>query len=240
MNSRSNNALHSGYWQQNTYEVYDDDVPYGRIHVSSISFVPRSTSAFVGPMGPFGSIQDRAYMTPALARATSQPPMQTLGRHADTNMPRDVHPRPRFTYQSPRTTNPISSANDQNKGVEKLRREVYNPGEQRLNLYNNNDHDSRAKSQEKRNNEDGKRCAVCLEDFEPREMVTLTPCDHMFHEDCIVPWVKSRGQCPVCRFVIGGPTNEREGGRMSNNGGLRNEAFEREFMSFIRAMEGRG
>ncbi|KAI3735934.1 hypothetical protein L6452_15461 [Arctium lappa] len=239
MNSRTNNILHTGYWQQHTYDV-DDDVSYDRIHVSSISLVPCSTTPdVVGSMGPFGSIQDRAaYMMPALARATSQPPMQNLPRH--TNMPRDVHPRPRFTHQSPMTANPISTGNDQNNGVEKLRREVYNPGVQRLSLYDNDDYNSRAKSQETRNNEDGKRCSVCLDDFEPREMVTLTPCNHMFHDNCIVPWVKSRGQCPVCRFVIGDPTKEREGGRTSDNGGLRNEAFEREFMSFIRAMEARG
>ncbi|KVH88390.1 E3 ubiquitin-protein ligase RNF165-like [Cynara cardunculus var. scolymus] len=237
MNSRTNNTLNMGYWQQHTYEVYDD-VPYDRIHVSSISLVPRSMPAVGSPMGPFGSIQDRAYMMPSFTRAMSQPPMQNLPR--DTNMPRDVHPRPRFTHQSPRAINPISTGNDHNNGVEKLRREVYNPGVQRLSQYNNDDYKSRAKSQESRNNEDGKRCAVCLDDFEPRETVTLTPCHHMFHDNCIVPWVKSRGQCPVCRFVIGDPTNEREGGRTSNNGGLRNEAFEREFMAFIRTMEARG
>ncbi|GMH07301.1 hypothetical protein Nepgr_009141 [Nepenthes gracilis] len=50
--------------------------------------------------------------------------------------------------------------------------------------------------------EDAKRCAVCLEDFEPRCELTVTPCGHMFHEECIVPWAKSHGQCPVCRSVF--------------------------------------
>lgn len=54
----------------------------------------------------------------------------------------------------------------------------------------------------KKLDEEGKRCAVCLEDFKGGEEVMLTPCDHMFHEDCIVPWVKSHGQCPVCRSVF--------------------------------------
>ncbi|CAA0813933.1 RING/U-box superfamily protein [Striga hermonthica] len=47
-----------------------------------------------------------------------------------------------------------------------------------------------------------KRCAVCLDDFDSKQFVTITPCNHMFHEDCIVPWVKIQGKCPVCRFVI--------------------------------------
>lgn len=35
---------------------------------------------------------------------------------------------------------------------------------------------------EMENDENSKRCAVCLEDFEPRQEVMLTPCRHMFHE----------------------------------------------------------
>ena len=49
--------------------------------------------------------------------------------------------------------------------------------------------------------EDLKRCAICLEDFE-REEVVVTPCNHMFHEECIIPWVNGNDQCPVCRSAI--------------------------------------
>ncbi|CUA70941.1 protein binding protein [Rhizoctonia solani] len=62
-------------------------------------------------------------------------------------------------------------------------------------------------------------CAVCKDSFkyeppepnpsqpqsnetpEPQEAVTL-PCKHSFHVECIEPWVKVKGTCPVCRFEL--------------------------------------
>ncbi|THH26974.1 hypothetical protein EUX98_g7219 [Antrodiella citrinella] len=52
-----------------------------------------------------------------------------------------------------------------------------------------------------------KDCAVCKDQFQlgtedPSEQVVITlPCKHPFHEGCIVPWLKSSGTCPVCRYV---------------------------------------
>ncbi|ORY97783.1 hypothetical protein BCR43DRAFT_523899 [Syncephalastrum racemosum] len=42
-------------------------------------------------------------------------------------------------------------------------------------------------------------CAVCKEEFEIHETVTELPCAHLFHDDCIKPWLKVNGTCPVCR-----------------------------------------
>ncbi len=50
-----------------------------------------------------------------------------------------------------------------------------------------------------------KECAVCKDTFEPTNEVLTLPCNenpkyrHTFHEDCIVPWLKQNGTCPVCR-----------------------------------------
>ncbi|TFK19980.1 hypothetical protein FA15DRAFT_673954 [Coprinopsis marcescibilis] len=51
-------------------------------------------------------------------------------------------------------------------------------------------------------------CAVCKEQFrleteDPAEQVVIKlPCKHPFHEPCIIPWLKSSGTCPVCRFAL--------------------------------------
>lgn len=53
-----------------------------------------------------------------------------------------------------------------------------------------------------------KDCAVCKEQFQlntedPDEQVVVTlPCKHPFHEPCIMPWLKSSGTCPVCRYQL--------------------------------------
>lgn len=99
----------------------------------------------------------------------------------------------------------ILTPEEQEESLKKLKREIYNPAAkkimQRLSLYYR-EKNVKSSSNEKETDEDGKNCAICLEDFEPRQIVMLTPCNHMFHEECIVPWVKSHGQCPVCRFAI--------------------------------------
>lgn len=52
-------------------------------------------------------------------------------------------------------------------------------------------------------------CAVCKEPFvldaEAREM----PCKHIYHGDCILPWLSIRNSCPVCRHQL--PTDTRGG-----------------------------
>ncbi|KAK4744706.1 hypothetical protein SAY87_011018 [Trapa incisa] len=46
-------------------------------------------------------------------------------------------------------------------------------------------------------------CAVCLNEFEDHEALRLlTKCDHVFHPDCIDPWLSSHTTCPVCRTKL--------------------------------------
>ena len=46
-------------------------------------------------------------------------------------------------------------------------------------------------------------CAVCKEDFvapAPNDLlIRVLPCGHVFHDDCIVPWLKRVASCPICR-----------------------------------------
>eukprot|EP00123_Amoebidium_parasiticum_P020169 comp44013_c0_seq1/m.47491 comp44013_c0_seq1/g.47491 ORF comp44013_c0_seq1/g.47491 comp44013_c0_seq1/m.47491 type:complete len:343 (-) comp44013_c0_seq1:422-1450(-) len=49
---------------------------------------------------------------------------------------------------------------------------------------------------------DKKECAVCMDAWGAGEVGKKLPCDHLFHNDCIVPWLKAHGTCPVCRLKL--------------------------------------
>ncbi|MED6199945.1 hypothetical protein PIB30_080587 [Stylosanthes scabra] len=170
---------------------------------------------------------------------------------------RSSNPRFRETFPQspprPATTIEVPSPqveNSESMALSKLKKEVYNPAPKRLarklGLYyrgnSNNNGSNGIREREKDKDEEGKSCAVCLEDFEAKEEVMVTPCNHMFHEGCIVPWVTSKGQCPVCRFVI----IERVRGNnlypaSFNSSNIANlepsEVIAGELLSILRAME---
>ncbi|KAJ8270073.1 hypothetical protein GJAV_G00110030 [Gymnothorax javanicus] len=47
-------------------------------------------------------------------------------------------------------------------------------------------------------------CPVCKEDYSMGESVRQLPCNHLFHNDCIVPWLEQHDTCPVCRKSLSG------------------------------------
>uniref|UniRef100_A0A7C9CD13 RING-type E3 ubiquitin transferase n=1 Tax=Opuntia streptacantha TaxID=393608 RepID=A0A7C9CD13_OPUST len=51
-------------------------------------------------------------------------------------------------------------------------------------------------------------CAICKDEVSGEEMVRQLPCLHYYHGDCIVPWLKMRNTCPVCRHEL--PTDDPE------------------------------
>lgn len=55
------------------------------------------------------------------------------------------------------------------------------------------------------------QCAICFDDYAQDEGdVRKLPCNHLFHEKCIFPWLKSNATCPVCRARMPNANAENE------------------------------
>lgn len=140
---------------------------------------------------------------------------------------------------------------EQEQVLKKLKKEIYDPAPnynktmkfppRKVSLYYR-DLNRDLNYNVNKGHEEGKRCAICLEDFEARDEVMLTPCNHMFHEECIVPWVKNHGQCPICRFVfcerlrVNGSRLSRESGNRVTTLPVDHGLFEGELLSLIQAV----
>ena len=51
-------------------------------------------------------------------------------------------------------------------------------------------------------------CAVCKDEFNIGEECLSMPCNHYFHGNCLLPWLKERNSCPVCRYEL--PTDDKD------------------------------
>ena len=47
--------------------------------------------------------------------------------------------------------------------------------------------------------DDGHECAICLLHYSVGEMVRQLPCQHLFHAECLSPWLRDHMTCPICR-----------------------------------------
>eukprot|EP01095_Lingulamoeba_sp_RSL-Kostka_P007293 TRINITY_DN2308_c0_g1_i1.p1 TRINITY_DN2308_c0_g1~~TRINITY_DN2308_c0_g1_i1.p1 ORF type:complete len:143 (-),score=35.03 TRINITY_DN2308_c0_g1_i1:69-497(-) len=45
-------------------------------------------------------------------------------------------------------------------------------------------------------------CSICLEEFKLNEYARKIPCNHFFHDNCIVEWLTSHNTCPLCKYEL--------------------------------------
>ncbi|XP_057446687.1 E3 ubiquitin-protein ligase RING1-like [Lotus japonicus] len=53
---------------------------------------------------------------------------------------------------------------------------------------------------------DSAQCAVCKDIFGLGDTAKQMPCKHIYHADCILPWLEMHNSCPVCRHEL--PTDD--------------------------------
>ncbi|XP_078403790.1 E3 ubiquitin-protein ligase RNF128-like isoform X2 [Cetorhinus maximus] len=49
---------------------------------------------------------------------------------------------------------------------------------------------------------DADSCAVCIEAYKPNDVVRILTCNHIFHKNCIDPWLLEHRTCPMCKCDI--------------------------------------
>ncbi|KAI4326653.1 hypothetical protein MLD38_031943 [Melastoma candidum] len=45
-------------------------------------------------------------------------------------------------------------------------------------------------------------CAICMDNIRAGPQQVRTPCQHVYHGECIAGWLKRSNSCPLCRFHL--------------------------------------
>lgn len=65
-------------------------------------------------------------------------------------------------------------------------------------------------------------CSVCKDEFEKLQNLLKLPCKHLFHDECILPWLKERNSCPTCRYELQTDDDEYEIKKKTQPGNINN------------------
>lgn len=61
-------------------------------------------------------------------------------------------------------------------------------------------------------------CTICMDELNKGEEVTVLPCTHWFHGECVVLWLKEHNTCPICRASIEAQGNQSGSGTSDASG----------------------
>ncbi|XP_057548506.1 uncharacterized protein LOC130826895 [Amaranthus tricolor] len=61
---------------------------------------------------------------------------------------------------------------------------------------------------EEQHKSDGLVCAICKDLLMVGTEVNQLPCFHLYHPSCILPWLRARNSCPLCRYEL--PTDDKD------------------------------
>ena len=42
-------------------------------------------------------------------------------------------------------------------------------------------------------------CSICIDEYEEGDIVSVLPCKHEYHRECIEPWLQMHRECPFCK-----------------------------------------
>ncbi|XP_004492599.1 uncharacterized protein [Cicer arietinum] len=84
---------------------------------------------------------------------------------------------------------------------------------------------------EEHKNHDELVCAICKDVLALGTKVNQLPCSHLYHSHCILPWLKTRNSCPLCRYELPTDDKDYEEGKQNNDG--RNVIIERQQLLVI-------
>jgi len=100
------------------------------------------------------------------------------------------------TTQNPtnRSINARSDIRDEDMGQKALREAIEQT--KRSNLVNELPHEKYNCSRHKELDE----CEFCLQDYVNGEDLMRLPCMHAFHSECVAPWLRKAGTCPICQI----------------------------------------
>ena len=46
-------------------------------------------------------------------------------------------------------------------------------------------------------------CTICCSTLKESDVLVIpASCQHKYHSDCIITWLKTRAECPMCRALI--------------------------------------